>query len=643
MPRNRPRTTTKAQWSKEDLENAIQAVRNGESIRKASKKFSIPFSTLQERIKKNLPITGPSLGRHSTFSSEEEKSMAENIKLLAKLFYGLNPLEVRRAAYVYAEKHNIQHRFNKVKQLAGKDWLYGFLKRNPSITIRQPEATSINRVTAFNKAEVTLFFKNLEDIMEKHMFTASKIYNMDETGISTVQDPGTIIAEKGQKRVGSVTSYERGKNITVICAVSAAGSYIPPMFIYPRKRMSPQLCKGGPTEAIYHCSKNGWTNQALFVIWLKHFVKFAKPSSAEPILLIVDNHYSHVSLEAYIFCRENFIVVLSIPPHTSHRMQPLDIAFYGPLKTAFRKECDLFMKSHALQKITPYDVASIFNKAYCDTATIQKGVSGFNASGIMPIDPTIFGEEDFLASDYLLSTSNDTVTVSNDSTANLIHQDEGTPTPEINNNLPGSSAQTQPLPGPSNILTPSKTILSPLPLPTATKTRKRSHMKQHSAILTASPLKADLESKEKKKNDKLSKDNKKTDKKKTHITNKKIKQPKNIKTSKIASRPSSSSDEEIVASKRKKKMYSKSSTSSSNSTDEQDVDNICDDNSDDDISVSHEQETCFICEEFGKNEVWYRCRCCGQWAHKDCSGADAPDEYICDYCDRKQRVRKRLN
>lgn len=47
--------------------------------------------------------------------------------------------------------------------------------------------------------------------MEKHKFTALKIYNVDDTGISTVQNPGKIIAEKGQKRVRSVTSYERGK------------------------------------------------------------------------------------------------------------------------------------------------------------------------------------------------------------------------------------------------------------------------------------------------------------------------------------------------------------------------------------------------------------------------------------------------
>lgn len=166
MPRHRNRTTTKGKWTKEDLVKAIEAVSAGNSLRSTAKKFDIPFSTLQDRIKKDVPITGPSLGRHTTFSPEVEKGMAENIKLLAKLFYGLSPLQVRNAAFIYAEKHNIKHNLNKERKLAGKDWLYGFLKRNPSISIRQPEATSMNRVTAFNKDEVNLFFKNLEEVMK---------------------------------------------------------------------------------------------------------------------------------------------------------------------------------------------------------------------------------------------------------------------------------------------------------------------------------------------------------------------------------------------------------------------------------------------------------------------------------------------
>lgn len=78
-------------------------------------------------------------------------------------------------------------------------------------------------------------------------------------------------------------------------------------------------------------------------------------------------------------------------------------------------------------------------------------------------------------------------------------------------------------------------------------------------------------------------------------------------------------------------------------TEEEDVENICDDNSDSDNDQENADETCSICKEFGKNEVWYRCRGCGRWAHEDCSGADSPEQYLCDYCNRKQGVTRRLD
>jgi hypothetical protein len=64
--------------------------------------------------------------------------------------------------------------------------------------------------------------------------------------------------------------------------------------------------------------------------------------------------------------------MLSIPPHTSHRMQPLDVTFFGPLKQAFKKECDLFIKSHSLLKITLYDLAELFNRTYSIVAIMHK-------------------------------------------------------------------------------------------------------------------------------------------------------------------------------------------------------------------------------------------------------------------------------
>lgn len=116
------------------------------------------------------------------------------------------------------------------------------------------------------------------------------------------------------------------------------------MFVFPRKRMSPQLEKGGPAGAIYKCSENGWSNENLFVEWLQHFTAHTNPSLEQPVQLILDNHASHISLTIFKHCKKENIHMLSLPPHTSHRMQPLDVTFYGPLKAAYKRECDLFLK-----------------------------------------------------------------------------------------------------------------------------------------------------------------------------------------------------------------------------------------------------------------------------------------------------------
>lgn len=107
-----------------------------------------------------------------------------------------------------------------------------------------------------------LFFTNLENVFKKHSFPANRVFNQDESGISIVQKRSAqIYAAKGQKQVGIATSAERGKNITVVCCMSASGGYIPPMIIYPRKRMASVLQVNGPIGAIYHCSDNGWINE----------------------------------------------------------------------------------------------------------------------------------------------------------------------------------------------------------------------------------------------------------------------------------------------------------------------------------------------------------------------------------------------
>ncbi|GBN18533.1 hypothetical protein AVEN_112496-1 [Araneus ventricosus] len=84
--------------------------------------------------------------------------------------------------------------------------------------------------------------------------------------------------------------------------MSATGVFVPATSILSRKRMNPLLYKDAPNGTLPLISDIGYMNSHLFSDWLKHFVKHAKPSAEDPVLLIADNHTSRCSLPAVLFC-----------------------------------------------------------------------------------------------------------------------------------------------------------------------------------------------------------------------------------------------------------------------------------------------------------------------------------------------------
>jgi hypothetical protein len=96
------------------------------------------------------------------------------------------------------------------------------------------------------------------------------------------------------KQVGSVTSGERGINVTMIVAVNAIGNHVPPMLIFPRVHFKNHMLSGAPTASIGGANPTGWSKENLFIDYLKHFIACEKPCKEDPALPILDNHESHL-------------------------------------------------------------------------------------------------------------------------------------------------------------------------------------------------------------------------------------------------------------------------------------------------------------------------------------------------------------
>ena len=123
----------------------------------------------------------------------------------------------------------------------------------------------MSQAAAFNEANKNKFFEIYQHELEKEQFTASRVRNVDETGFTAVHAPRKILAKRGLKQVGKITSGEKGVTTTAVCAFSASGNYIPPMLIFKRKRMTKLLLRGSPPGTLGAWSDNGWITNELFL------------------------------------------------------------------------------------------------------------------------------------------------------------------------------------------------------------------------------------------------------------------------------------------------------------------------------------------------------------------------------------------
>ncbi|KAJ4430441.1 hypothetical protein ANN_22657, partial [Periplaneta americana] len=119
--------------------------------------------------------------------------------------------DVKRLAYQLTKENNIPNQFSIVKEVAGRDWFKRFMQRhNQKLSLRAPTDTSVARAKGFNRESVNKFFSPYEEAIEANNYPPSRIFNVDETGLTVVQNKlSKIIALKGKRQVDLLTAAER--------------------------------------------------------------------------------------------------------------------------------------------------------------------------------------------------------------------------------------------------------------------------------------------------------------------------------------------------------------------------------------------------------------------------------------------------
>jgi len=102
--------------------------------------------------------------------------------------------------------------------------------------------------------------------------------------------------------------------------------------------------------------------------------------------LIVNRHKSYQSYKFEKYYKEQNIITLCIPSHSSYKLQPLDIEYFSPLKRLYRAEIEKLMHTY-ITHISKEDFFSAFYTAFCTTMTASNAQAEFQAAELVLYNP----------------------------------------------------------------------------------------------------------------------------------------------------------------------------------------------------------------------------------------------------------------
>ncbi|CAF1520217.1 unnamed protein product, partial [Didymodactylos carnosus] len=246
------------------------------------------------------------------------------------------------------------------RTVAGRKWLNSFLGRN--------------------KGEIKLKKEEKLDSYRKNGFTEN------------VRRAELVVVSSNTKHVYEQNGGTGKQYTTVVVCTSADGRILAPMIIYSAKNLNNLWCTGGPSGTTYSVSDSGWITEELFIMWFTNFIDLTK-TEQKPILLLMDSHAAHISIQAIELAKQNGIILLLFPPHCTHGLQPLDVVTFSSAKQIWKKIVTKYINRTQRKTIRKLDLPGMINQLFQEAFTPRQVVAGFARAGVWPFDKNAMKEK----------------------------------------------------------------------------------------------------------------------------------------------------------------------------------------------------------------------------------------------------------
>jgi hypothetical protein len=282
----------------------------------------------------------------------------------------------------------------------GSSWQSSFLRRHPELKSKFVPPRDRKRYLAQSRDSFLHWFHMYLRQKTQHQVHDDDTWNLDEKGVMTgVAGKVRVILSKYEKNPYSTHPGNREWVTSTECC-SLTGRKLGSWTIFKAKTQQKKWFQAMERlqEQNYtiSTSESGWTDNELGLAYLEeHFEPQTRETKGEQgyRILIVDGHESHITTQAIRFCVDHKIILLCLPAHTTHLLQPLDVGVFSPLAAAYKNgvlERYSFTSSIVLDKV---DFLEIWHAARAGAMTLETIQSAWKKAGILPNDPRMIDPE----------------------------------------------------------------------------------------------------------------------------------------------------------------------------------------------------------------------------------------------------------